>query len=326
MTVLLANRAVRRRGIVFTLLLVVTLFLMAFSSNPLLLEVQRGLSFALRPALSGLNEFASAIGSIAGAIGEIDDLRTDNAALRDENERLTNENARLEQYARENESLTALLQLRNGLDHETTAARVIARESNEARRLIVLDRGGDDGIAIGDAVIVQGGALAGKVTEVGPNFSKVTLISDPSSKVIGQLSETGKTGEVVGQLDNGLIMGNVDAQARITLDEEVFTAGIELAGGIRSPYPKNLLIGKVIDAKRDANDVVQTAFLLPAADLDAFEFALIITDYEGGLPPIDEQPVPCDSGEGGVLPSGEVPCYTPTPPPTKAPAAVTPKP
>ena len=87
----------------------------------------------------------------------------------------------------------------------------------------------------------------------------------------------------MGQLGNGLTMGNIDATAKVQLDEEVFTAGIELAGGIRSPYPKGLLIGRVIDVKRDANDVVQTAFLLPAADLDSFESALIITDYEGGL-------------------------------------------
>ena len=55
------------------------------------------------------------------------------------------------------------------------------------------------------------------------------------------------------------------------------------------------------------------AFLAPAADLDAFELALVITDYEGGLPPGDAVPVPCDTGEGGTLPEGEVPCYTPGP-------------
>ena len=43
-------------------------------------------------------------------------------------------------------------------------------------------------------------------------------------------------------------MRNVDATKRVTLDEEVFTAGIELAGGIRSPYPKGLLIGERADS------------------------------------------------------------------------------
>jgi rod shape-determining protein MreC len=323
MTTLLANRAARRRGIVFTVLLAVTLFLMAFSSNPLVLELQRGLSFALTPALSALDDMANGVAGFAEAIGEIDQLRIDNTALREENERLANENARLKELGRENEELTALLQLQNGLEHETVASRVIARESSEARRLIVLDKGTDDGIEIGDVAIVAGGALAGRVTEAGPNFAKVTLITDPSSTVIGELPVSGATGEVVGQLQAGLIMRNVDATKSIALDEEVFTAGIELAGGIRSPYPKGLLIGRVVDMRRDANDVVQTAFLDPAANLDAAELALIITDYEGGLPPIDQQPVPCDQGDG-QLPSAEVPCYTPSPRPTASPRASAP--
>jgi hypothetical protein len=67
--------------------------------------------------------------------------------------------------------------------------------------------------------------------------------------------------------------------------------------------------------ERDANAVVQTAFLASAADLDTLEFALVIVDYEGGIPALGEEPVPCDAGEGGALPEGEVPCYTPTPAP-----------
>ncbi len=106
-------------------------------------------------------------------------------------------------------------------------------------------------------------------------------------------------------------MRNIDSAVEIGLDEEVFTAGIELAGGIRSPYPKGLVVGSVVDVQRDANDVVQTAYLTPAANLDSFELALVITDYEGGLPPVDQQPVPC--GTSGTVPEGEVPCYTPGP-------------
>ncbi|HKF85049.1 MAG TPA: rod shape-determining protein MreC, partial [Candidatus Limnocylindrales bacterium] len=108
---------------------------------------------------------------------------------------------------------------------------------------------------------------------------------------------------------------NIDSAVPISMDEEVFTAGIEVNAGIRSPYPKGLVIGSVVDVQRDANDVVQTAFLAPAAELDSFELALVITDYEGGLPPADQQPVPC--GDEGTVPEGEVPCYTPTPRPTK---------
>jgi rod shape-determining protein MreC len=313
MTTLLANRQARRRGIVFTILIAVTLLMMAFSSNPFIQEAQRGLSFALRPFQGALASVAEGISSVAAAVTEIDALRFDNASLRDENERLANDNARLRGAKVENDQLTALLQLQGGFDHKTVAARVIGREMLETRRLITLDKGTEDGISQGDVVIVQGGALAGRVTDVGPTFATVTLISDSASTVVGQLLGSGATGEIVGQAGGVLIMRNIDSAVQIGLDEEVFSAGIELAGGTRSPYPKGLIVGTVVDLQRDANDVVQTAYLAPAANLDSFELALVIVDYKGGLPPAGEEPVPC--GENGTLPEGEVPCYTPTPPP-----------
>ena len=79
----------------------------------------------------------------------------------------------------------------------------------------------------------------------------------------------------------------------------------------------------MVDVERDANDVVQTAFLAPAANLDSFDLALVITDYDGGLPPVDEQPVPCGEegdgarGRGPVLHAGAS---------VKASPKVTPKP
>jgi rod shape-determining protein MreC len=181
----------------------------------------------------------------------------------------------------------------------------------ETRRVVTIDKGTDDGIELGDVVVLQGGALAGKVTDAGPTFAKVTLISDGTSTVVGKLLGSGATGDIVGQAGGVLVMRNVDSAVEVGIDEEVFTAGLELGGGIRSPYPAGLVVGSVKDVERDANDVVQTAFLLPAADLDSFALALVITDYDGGLPPVDEQALPC--GEDGVVPEGEVECFTPAP-------------
>ena len=64
------------------------------------------------------------------------------------------------------------------------------------------------------------------------------------------------------------------------------------------------------------DDVVQTAFLEPGAALDRLEYLLVITDYDGGLPSPDEQPINCDpEGDAGILPEGEQPCIVPTPKP-----------
>ena len=177
-----------------------------------------------------------------------------------ENERLEAENDRLAEFRRENELLTALLQLRAGFDFETAAATVIARESSEFRRTVTLDKGTEAGIAVGDVVVASGGALAGRVTAVGPASATVVLLTDGESTVIGQLPSAA-TGEVEGHLADTLPMTQIDASADISLGDEVVTAGIELGSGVRSPYPKGLVIGQVVDVKRDANDVVQTAFL-----------------------------------------------------------------
>src|SRR5262245_50912753 len=146
MTSILATRAARRRWILFAALLGVTVVLMAISSNPTVREVQNGVSFAFRPIQVAFDALARTATSVASAVTEIDRLRVDNAALRSENERLAAENARLEEIRRENESLTGLLQLRAGLDFKTVATNVIARESSEFRRLVVIDRGSDDDV------------------------------------------------------------------------------------------------------------------------------------------------------------------------------------
>jgi rod shape-determining protein MreC len=319
MSSLLASRTARRRSILFTALLAVTLVLMAFSSSPLIRDVQGAIGYALRPVQGAVDGFAEGVSGMFTAVSDIDRLHTDNAALRRENERLTAEIARLEEVQRENEQLTGLLQLQNSFAYETTAAEVIARDSSEFRRLVTLSKGSDDGIELGDVVVAEGGALAGRVIEVGPTFANVVLITDESSTVIGLVQSSGATGEVVGQLGGSLVMNNIDSTETVELGEEVVTAGIELAGGIRSPYPKGLLLGVVIDVRRDANSVVQTAFLEPTTNLEKIEYVLVVLDYEGGLPPPDEQPIDCsDIGEDGAIPGGEQPCIQP---PTPSPAA-----
>ena len=310
MTAILANKAVRRRAMAYGTLLVISLVLMSISANPLIRELQHGIAFAFKPIQQAIDGVASEVSSIATTIAEIDQLRHENATLRSENDLLDAESRSAAELRRQNEELTALLQLRNGLEYETRAVTVIARESSEARRSVVIDRGSDDGLAVGQVVIGAGGSLVGRGTEVGTSIAHVVLISDPTSTVTGQLLSSTATGKVVGQLGGALVMTDVDSAAEVARGEEVFTAGIELGGGLRSPYPKGLLIGRVIDVTIDPNEVVQTVFLEPAAPLDRLEFLLVITDYQGGILGPIETGVPCDPTDGGTLPDSDQPCAT----------------
>ena len=316
----LATRGARRRGIVYALLLAATLLLMAFSSSTPILELQKGIGYAFRPLQSFMADVVRGVNSMAGAVTEIDQLRRTNEALQLDNQRLSAENARLDEIKRENELLTGLLQLRSGLEYKTVAASVIARESSEFRRVVSIDAGTEESVKVGDVVIAAGGALAGRVIEAGTNFANVLLINDTSSTVIGQIQSSAATGEVIGQLGGVLVMQNIDSTERIQIGEEVVTAGIELGSGVRSPYPKGLLIGQIVDVSRDANAVVQTAYLQPSAELDKLEFVLVITDYEGGLPEPVQQPTNVTNPDG-TLPDTEQPFVTTGPSVTPAPSA-----
>jgi len=313
MTTMFATRAARRRAVAFTALLSLSLILMAVSSSPVITEFQNAMAFALRPVQGALHNVADTVASAVGAISEIDRLHTDNATLRRENERLTAENLSGQALQAENEQLTGLLQLRNSFSYETAAAAVIARESSEVRRSVTISKGSDDQIAKGDVVIAEGGALVGRVSDVGPNFAIVTLISDRTSTVIGMTETNAATGDVVGQLGGALVMQNIDSTEKVMPGEQVLTAGIELPGGIRSPYPKGLLIGEITDVTHEASSVVQTAYLQPLTNLDKVAYVLVVLDYVGGLPGPDDTPIDCSqTGQGGSLPGGEQPCIQPS--------------
>ena len=92
-------------------------------------------------------------------------------------------------------------------------------------------------------------------------------------------------------------MQQIDSSETVAVGDEVVTAGIELGGGVRSPYPE----GPAHRPGRRRRSATRTTssrppILQPAADLDKLEYLLVITDYQGGLPPIEQQPVDCGDG------------------------------
>src|SRR5262249_34101021 len=131
MTSLLANRTFRRRGIAYVLLIAITLILMAFSSSPVVRELQGGVGFAFRPVQSALNDAAQGVTSVFGAITEIDQLRKANAALTAQLQQLTVQQSQVAEIKREYDQLTALLQTRNGFTYQTVAAQIVAREESQ---------------------------------------------------------------------------------------------------------------------------------------------------------------------------------------------------
>ena len=283
----------RRQAALYVALLTITLLLLAFSASAPVTELRRGVGFAMSPIQNVLRDGGQTVSSFFATLGEIDRLRRENQQLTTQVDELATQNRSLESLQSQNEQLTSVLQVRSSLDYESTAAEVISRRITGQERVISLDRGANFGIEVDDPVIGGGGALVGQVVEVGPNYSRVLLITDTRVKVVGLLESSRGVGTVQGRLERPLEMNGISATNTVGLGEAVVTAGIELSEDIRSPYPKGLLIGTIADVQRSPDQLFQTALVTPAANFETLEYVLVITDYEGGLPPIS--PAPTDT-------------------------------
>jgi rod shape-determining protein MreC len=287
---MLKGRSGRRQAILYVALLAISLLLLAFSSTAPVTELRRGVGFAMAPIQNVLRESGRTVSSFFATLGEIDRLRLENEQLTTQVNELATENRSLESLRVQNQQLTDVLQVRSSLDYESTAAEVISRRITDQEHVISLDRGQNAGIEVDDPVIGSGGALIGQVVEVGPNYSRVLLITDERMNVVGLLESSRGVGTVHGRLDRPLEMDGIPAANTVGQGEAVVTAGIELAEGIRSPYPKGLLIGTIADVDRSPDQLFQTALVTPAAQFDTLEYVLVITNYEGGLPPLSPEP------------------------------------
>ena len=304
------SRSARRQIAAYVALLAISLLLVAFSSSAPLLELRRGVGFALSPVQDTLRQGTRTVTSIFAAISEIERLRHQNEDLIRRIQEAEAENQRLQSLAVENKQLAGLLEIRSSLAYSTVAAEVINRRTTEQERVISLDRGTDSGVDLDDPVVAEGGALVGKVVEVGPNFSRVLLVSDTRTNVAGLIETSRAIGDVHGNGELPLQMTNIPAADVVNLNESVVTAGIELETGVRSTYPKGLLIGTIVNVERQPNQLFQTALVQPVAALDRLEYVLVIVDYDGGLPELS----PAPSTSPGIEPTPfNFPAPTPTP-------------
>ena len=92
---------------------------MVVSSTAPAVELQRGVAFAFRPIQGGLDSIARGVSGLVETVTEIDTLHRTNEQLAQENARLAAENARTKELERQNELLTALLEVKGSLGFET---------------------------------------------------------------------------------------------------------------------------------------------------------------------------------------------------------------
>ena len=207
-------------------------------------------------------------------------LQAENEALKNRLSELEDDARRADSLARENDRLRALLDLKsNREDFEVVDAYVIAKSSLDWTNTVTIDRGESAGIAVGMCAITADGEVIGLVTEVGHNYSVIKTVLDSSLEISATISTSGYTGMVSGSYTSGrgdmLRMDYLASTAIIRNNDQVVTAGSTV-------YPRDLILGYIVDAGFDDTGVAKFALLKPAADFSNLEQVFIITAYEVG--------------------------------------------
>jgi rod shape-determining protein MreC len=279
---MLRDRHARRNLVTFIVLVALSAVMFALADTRPVQELRNGVRFAMGPIQEALGDGTRSLTSVLDAISEVDQLRLQNDELSLEVQRLNEELAGMEALRAEVDNLEELLGTRDRLtadDIETVAAGVSARQFTQFERVITLDRGAEADVRVGAPVLSSGGALLGRVIDVGEGWSDVMLISDSNFLVAGLDRRTKATGNVIGRLSAPLSMTEVKRSDKMSENDLIVTLGAQLGGGIRSVYPPGIPIGRVVDIIDAADSIVKSALLVPVADLEHIEHALVMTNF-----------------------------------------------
>jgi rod shape-determining protein MreC len=199
--------------------------------------------------------------------------------LADENERLRERIARLEGEVVENQAAAQQLEAiaeTEGLaltaDLGSTLARVVGRGLTNFENTIELDRGSDDGIALGMPV-VTGAGLVGRITQVTGDRSVVQVVTDPGFDLGVRLVTSGDVGigHGTGEGQPLLVDAGIDLRTVVETGETVMTSGVD-----RSIFPPDIPVGTVESVSTAADHLTQVLRVELLADLDNLAYVRVL--------------------------------------------------
>jgi rod shape-determining protein MreC len=159
--------------------------------------IQRGFLQALAPLQEGASRALKPARDFVGWTGDVFDAKSENKKLRRQVRDLQGRLAQSEAGSRDARELRALVGFNRSSafpdGYSPVSARVIARSPTVWYSTITIDKGSDQGLRVNQPVM-SGAGLVGKVSDVAPDAARVTLLTDHTSGVSGQVVPDGATG------------------------------------------------------------------------------------------------------------------------------------
>ncbi|MGE5240837.1 MAG: rod shape-determining protein MreC [Bacteroidota bacterium] len=230
---------------------------------------------------AGLNTLAYPIQVIAAApayVGRgVADFFTARGTLRADNEKLLAEQqlllARQQQFdalEAENERLRRMLGSAAQIADKAMAADLVEVSSEPFTRKVVVAKGSQDGVYLGQPVIDANGIM-GQVTQVAVNVSRVTLITD--------------AGHAIPVLDNrsglrALVFGTGDQDTvkvpYLTANADIKEGDLLVSSGMGGTFPPGYPVATVSKIVNDPNESFLSITAVPAAYLNHGKQVLLI--------------------------------------------------
>ncbi|MBQ7340949.1 MAG: rod shape-determining protein MreC [Oscillospiraceae bacterium] len=234
----------------------------------------------LTPIRSGVSSMTDKAEQLYDYMFSYESLVAENEKLKEELSQIRDDARQYDAIAAENDRLRQLLELtKSHEDYKLVDAYIISRSSVDWSSTFTINRGKNAGIDAGMCAITANGELVGLVSEAGPNYAVVKSVLDSSLEISATIASSGYNGMVQGGYASGLEgllrMNYLPSSATIRNNDQVVTSGSTV-------YPRNLIIGHVVDAGFDDAGIAKYALLQPAADIRQVEQVFVVTEYNAG--------------------------------------------
>ncbi|WP_419806257.1 rod shape-determining protein MreC [Terriglobus sp.] len=174
--------------------------------------------------------------------------------------------------ARQGQRLQRLLGFKEQYVGKTVPAQVIGTGSSDRARILIVNKGSNDGLQPDMAVITPDG-IVGKLRDVYPNSSQLLLINDVSSGTGVLLTNVRSRGVLHGGPNGRVRITSLLPDDRIKPGEPVVTSGGDRV------FPRGLNVGTVESVEMDPDHQPYTTITLrTAANLDRLEEVLVVTN------------------------------------------------
>jgi rod shape-determining protein MreC len=207
-------------------------------------------------------------GKVTDSLSSRAELLKQIEALRHENQQLRLDAMQTQDLRRENDRLRKLFGWQQQKPWKMKLAHIILREPSNWWRSVQIDLGQRDQVQVNMPVLTADG-LVGRISSVSLTHSTVILLGDPNCRVAARVENDTRDSGVIGTsgpLESEFVeMAFLSRNANLKPGQNVKTSG---EGGV---FPKDIVIGKIVDTRAVEYGLASAARVKLAANLNSLE-------------------------------------------------------